>query len=160
MHVWYKSILKSSAVSWSFFSPELLCWTSPGIILTPRFAPAHHCLMSPSCQMAFKCAFKTGSWASPPIWITEQQSSLHDLNGGTGTTLCTQPSPYTLYTPRGGWKTSMKFVQVPDEKSIDVTQTKDWGYLVHMYLRFRAIKLHQKLLVWRFENIPNAKFPS
>lgn len=50
----------------------------------------------------------------------------------------------------------MKFVQVHDEKSIDVTQTKGWDtWFVHnIYLRFRAIKLHQKLWFGDLEPFP------
>ena len=56
----------------------------------------------------------------------------------------------------------MKFVQVHDERVSTRNKLRigDARFIHNIYLRLRAIKLHQKLWFGDLGTIPNAKFPS
>ena len=56
----------------------------------------------------------------------------------------------------------MKLVQVHDERASTRNKLRTGGarFMHDMYLRFRAIKLHQELWFGDLGTIPNAKFPS
>ena len=151
--MWYKSILKSSAIFWFFFSPELLCWPSPVIILTPRFSPAPHCLMSPSCQLAFKCAFKTVV-LGPTLQFEEFIIPPHYLNGHCFYSLQTTISVHTIYNQSRVVCSMFKSMMRAYRQDTNLGSGMLDSYVIY------TSKLHQELWFGDLRTIHSAKFPS